>query len=157
MAECDNDFDKFSLIEFDNALASMKMGKASGLEGSTTEIIKHFSHNTNSLILDLFNESSKTNKIPNGWKKARVVDLLKPGEDSISKKSFRPFSLPYILYRLYERMVMARMVSTVEEQLTPDQAGFGPGRSTCGQLLNLTQYIEDGFEENRSQEQSLLT
>ena len=46
-------------------------------------------------------------------------------------------------------MVMARMAPTVEEQLTPDQAGFRPGRSTCGQLLNLTQYIEDGFEEKQ--------
>ncbi|GFR65806.1 LOW QUALITY PROTEIN: retrovirus-related Pol polyprotein from type-1 retrotransposable element R1 4 [Elysia marginata] len=44
---------------------------------------------------------------------------------------------------------MARMSLTVEENLTPDQAGFRPGRSTCGQLLNLTQYIEDGFEEKQ--------
>ena len=53
------------------------------------------------------------------------------------------------LYKLYERMVMARYAPTVEEQLNPDQAGFRPGRSTCGQLLNLTQYIEDGFEEKQ--------
>ena len=41
---------------------------------------------------------------------------------------------------------MARMCSTVEHQLSPDQAGFRPARSCCGQILNLTQYIEDGFE-----------
>ena len=44
---------------------------------------------------------------------------------------------------------MARISPTVEEQLTPDQAGFRPGRSTCGKLLNLTQFIEDGFEEKQ--------
>ena len=33
-----------------------------------------------------------------------------------------------------------------EEQLSPDQAGFRAGRSCCSQVLNLTQYIEDGFE-----------
>ncbi|GFR72857.1 hypothetical protein ElyMa_000389200 [Elysia marginata] len=37
---------------------------------------------------------------------------------------------------------MARMSLTVEENLTPDQAGFRPGRSTCGQLLNLTAFEE---------------
>ena len=42
---------------------------------------------------------------------------------------------------------MARIQPIVEEELTRDQAGFRPGRSTCGQLLNLTQYIEDGYEE----------
>ena len=41
------------------------------------------------------------------------------------------------------------MSPTVEEKLNPDQAGFRPGRSTCGQLLNLTQYIEDGYEEKQ--------
>ncbi|GFR86692.1 RNA-directed DNA polymerase from mobile element jockey [Elysia marginata] len=51
--------------------------------------------------------------------------------------------------KLYERMIIARMSLTVEENLTPDQAGFRPGRSTCGQLLNHTQYIEDGFEEKQ--------
>ena len=38
------------------------------------------------------------------------------------------------------------MCPTVEQQLSPDQAGFCPGRSCCGQILKLTQYIEDGFE-----------
>ena len=149
MAECDNDFDKFSLAELEKAMKFMKMGKASGLDGITTEMIKHFGPNTNSWLLDLFNECAETNKIPNGWKKARVVALLKPGKDPTSKKSYRPISLLCILYKLYERMVMARMAPTVEEQLTPDQAGFRPGRSTCGQLLNLTQYIEDGFERKQ--------
>ena len=34
----------------------------------------------------------------------------------------------------------------VDEKLTKDQAGFRPGRSCAGQLLNLTQHIEDGYE-----------
>ena len=34
----------------------------------------------------------------------------------------------------------------VEEQLSPDQAGFRAGRSCCSQVLNLTQYIKDGYE-----------
>ena len=44
-------------------------------------------------------------------------------------------------------MIMTRISAVVEEQLTPDQAGFRPGRSCCDQLLNLTQLIENGFEE----------
>ena len=34
----------------------------------------------------------------------------------------------------------------IDAKLTKDQAGFRPGRSCTGQLLNLTQHIEDGFE-----------
>ena len=46
-------------------------------------------------------------------------------------------------------MILARISTAVEEQLTPDQAGFRPGKSFCDQLLNLTQFIEDGFEEKK--------
>ena len=73
--------------------------------------------------------------------------LLKPGNDPEFPKSYRSISILCILYKLYERMVMARISPSVEEQLTPDQAGFRPGRSTCDQLLNLTQHIEDGYED----------
>ena len=48
---------------------------------------------------------------------------------------------------MYEHMILARIFPTVEEKLTPDQAGFRPGKSCCDQLLNLTQFIEDGFEK----------
>ena len=51
-----------------------------------------------------------------------------------------------ILYKLYECLVLSRISPRVEEELTKDQAGFRPGRSTCDQLLNLTQFIEDGYE-----------
>ena len=57
-----------------------------------------------------------------------------------------PISLLCILYKLYERLIMTRIKPSVEKQLTRDQAGFREGRSCCGQVLNLTQYIEDGFE-----------
>ncbi len=36
----------------------------------------------------------------------------------------------------------------VDGKLTKEQAGFRPGRSFAGQLLNLTQHIEDGYEIN---------
>ena len=49
--------------------------------------------------------------------------------------------------KVYERLILGRMSQHVDNQLTPDQAGFRPGRSCCGQVLNLTQHIEDGFEK----------
>ena len=39
-----------------------------------------------------------------------------------------------------------RISHLVEEKLTKDQSCFGPGRSCAGQVLNLTQHIEDGYE-----------
>ena len=41
-----------------------------------------------------------------------------------------------------------RISPLVDEKLTKDQAGIRTGRSCVGQLLNLTQHIEDGYESN---------
>ena len=81
--------------------------------------------------------------------KKKVVALLKPNKDPTNPKSYRPISLLCTLYKLYERLILNRISNTVDNLLTPDQAGFRPGRSCCGQVLNLTQYIEDGFEQRQ--------
>ena len=60
-------------------------------------------------------------------------------------------NLPAIchLYKLFERLVLNRLGPITEQHLIPEQAGFRPGRSCTGQVLNLTQFIEDGYERNQ--------
>ena len=50
-------------------------------------------------------------------------------------------------YKLFERLILNRVAPFVDEHVIPEQAGFRPGKSCTGQLLNLTQFIEDGYEE----------
>ena len=147
MRDCDDSFEPFTLEELQEAIKLLKPGKAAGLDGITTEMIQHFGGKTMAWILSMINKCADTCTIPTPWRKAKVVALLKPGKDPTNKKSYRPISLLSILYKVYERMILARIFPIVEEQLTPDQAGFRPGKSCCDQLLNLTQYIEDGFEK----------
>ena len=147
LKSCKDNLDPFTLKELEDALTFLKPGKAAGLDGITAEMIQHFGENTRAWILELVNKCADTCTIPAAWRKAKVVALLKPGKEPTNRKSYRPISLLSILYKLYERMILARMFPIVESQLTPDQAGFRPGRSCCSQLLNLTQYIEDGFEK----------
>ena len=78
-----------------------------------------------------------------------MIAQIKPGKDPTISKNYRPIPLLCILYKVYERMILARISQKVEEHLSPDQAGFCPGRSCCDQLLNLTQHIEDGFEKKQ--------
>ena len=144
--ESEDNLDPFTPEELSIALGHLKLGKAAGLDGITTEMIQHFGTKAKQWILALINKCAATCTVPKMWRKSRVVALLKPGKDPTSKKSYRPISLLCILYKLYERLILARISPTVEGQLTADQAGFRPGRSCCDQLLNLTQFIEDGFE-----------
>ena len=146
MQSSDEIFFPFTMEELQEAMNTIKPGKAAGLDGITPEMIKHFGIKTLEWILALFNNCATTFKIPKIWKKAKVAALLKPKKDPKLPKSYRPISLLCTLYKLYERLVLSRIQPTVDDQLSHDQAGFRSGRSCCGQVLNLTQYIEDGFE-----------
>jgi len=46
-------------------------------------------------------------------------------------------------------MLLHWVTAMVDSKLIPEQAGFKPGRSCTGQILNLTQHIEDGFESRK--------
>ena len=45
-------------------------------------------------------------------------------------------------------MIQNRIAPTIEQHLIKEQAGFIPGKSCTSQLLNLTQHIEDGYQES---------
>ena len=60
-----------------------------------------------------------------------------------------PCSLLSHLYKLLERLLLNRIAPIIETHLIEDQAGFRPGKSTIGQLLNLTQHIEDGYQKKK--------
>ena len=137
----------FSLDELCNAIKDMKNNKAAGLDDILCEQIKHFGPLALQWLLNLFNHSLSTNRIPKIWRKSRVIALLKPGKDPSIPKNYRPISLLCHTYKLFERLLLNRIAPFVDELLIPEQAGFRPGKSCTGQLLNLTQYIEDGYEK----------
>ena len=139
----------FTANELDKALREMKSGKASGVDDLTTEQIKHFGPLARIWLLGLFNNVLHRRRIPRQWCKARVVAILKPGKDPGDPKSYRPISLLCHLYKLFERMLLDRIVSGVDEKLISQQAGFRAGKSCTGQILNLTQHIEDGFQRGK--------
>ena len=149
MSQSDDIFEPFTMNELQSAIKHMKPGKAAGLDGIAVEMILHFGDRARSWLLALFNKCASTYRIPRIWRRERVVALVKPGKDPNLPKSYRLIPLLCITYKLYERMIMSRLAPTIEDQLTPDQAGFRPGRSCCSQVLNLTQFIEEGFENRQ--------
>ena len=73
--------------------------------------------------------------------------ILKPGKDSSIPKNYRPISLLCHTYKFYERMILNSIAPAIEQHLIKEQASFRSGTSCANQLLNLTQHIEDGYEE----------
>ena len=89
--------------------------------------------------------SSITHSIPKIWRKSRIIAVPKPSKDPEEPKNYRAISLLCHCFKLFERLIVNRVTDLLDEKLIPEQACFRPGKSCTGQLLNLTQHIEDGF------------
>ena len=136
-----------SMEELEVGLSLLKARKANSPDNSSTEQIQHLGSGTKKWLLQMYNYCLSTHKLPKIWKKAHVLALLKPGRDAAIPKNYRPISLLCHTYKLSERLILNRVRPVVNKLLIPEQAGVCHSKSTTSQILNLTQFIEDGFEE----------
>ena len=128
--------------------AILKNNKASGRDYVLVEQLKNLGPKAHRWLLTMLNKCFMENKIPTLWRQSKIIAILKPGKDSAIPKSYRPISLLCHTYKLYEKMIPNRIAPTIEQHLIKEQAGFRPGKSCTCQLLNLTQHIEDGYQES---------
>lgn len=137
----------FSTSEIDSALRSMKTGTAPGYDNVHPEFLVHLGPKARLWMSNFFSRIVKDNRTPKIWKKAKVIAIEKPGKDPKIAANYRPISLLSVCYKLLERLVLHRVSPIAESVLSPDQAGFRSGRSTCDQVAALTTYIENGYEQ----------
>ena len=81
------------------------------------------------------------------------------GKPLDSPASFRPISLTSCVSKLFERIILSRLLFFLESNsiLSPHQAGFRPGRSTLDQILYLSQFISNGFDKPRPGSRTILS
>ena len=90
----------------------------------------------------IFNDILKTKEIPDSWHEAKILILFKKG-DSKDTKNYRPISLLSHSYKIFTRLLQAKVERTLDENQTREQAGF---RKDHLQALN--QIIEKWNEYN---------
>ena len=64
-------------------------------------------------------------------------------------KSYCPISLFCVLLKLLKCLLITRIESLINPQLSPQQAGFHHGQSTTDQVTLLTDDMEEGFESQQ--------
>ena len=87
-----------------------------------------------------------SNNIPKSWRVSKVIAILKPNKEPTDPKNYRPISLLSSTYKLFERMILARLQPIIEASLPIEQAGFRKNRNCCDQTLALATHIENGFQ-----------
>ena len=127
----------FSEDEYRKGVATLNNNKAAGRDDVLVEQLKNLGPNAHKLWLRaMLNNCFIDNKIPTIWRQSKIIAILKPGKDSAIPKSYRPISLLCHTYKLYERLILNIIASTIEQHLIKGQASFRAGKLCTSQLLN---------------------
>ena len=139
----------FIVDEMQQALRSLKSGKAPGPDSIHPEFLMHLGTECQHWLRMFMTNCMSRMKIPKIWRRAKIIAILKPGKSPEEAGSYRPISLLSVCFKLVERLIYNRLLPVVDPQLPREQAGFRPGRSTVEQVVKLTEDIETAFENRK--------
>ena len=103
-------------------------------------MLKHLPRSGMDFLLHIFNLSRSSHSFPSIWKTSSIIPIHKMGKPLDSPTSFRPISLSSCVSKLFERIILSRLLIFLESNsiLSPRQTGFHLGRSTLDQILYLS-------------------
>jgi ribonuclease HI len=138
----------FTLTELKIALSKMKSQGAPGPDNISPSLLKHLGTGALTDLLCIFNASLHSGEIPQMWRNAVIVPVLKAGKPPSQRASFRPISLTSCVMKVMERMLSDRLYDLAETNhwFSDQQAGFRKARGVEDQILRITQRISDGFQ-----------
>ena len=109
--------DNFSQREFAAALQYLKPGKAPGPDSICSETILHAGAALKSWLRDFLSSCLRRLKIPKIWRRALLVAIPKPAKPVGDPKSYRPISLLCVPYKIFEKLIYARVEPLIDPLL----------------------------------------
>ena len=131
---------EFTLAELQNVLKQTKSSKAFGPDNIPPVIWKDPVFHQ--FLLDYCNQSFEQLVCPDIWPKSQIIPFPKKGDLSLAT-NYRGISLLSIAAKIYNKLILNRLVPKVEPLLRDNQNGFRAGRSTLSQILTLRRIIEE--------------
>ena len=109
--------------------------KSPGPDGITNEMLIHLGSAAACKLLQIFHHSWEQGVLPQIWREAIMVPIIKKRKVPKKANSYRPVSLTSYVVRTMERIVNERLkwYLEMEDLLAPEQAGFRQFRSTVDQ------------------------
>ena len=90
------------------------------------EILRHRPIETLHILLDIINETWKSDTFPESWRETLIISIPKPGKDHFNPLNYRPIALTSCICKSVERMVNERLVCYLEKNglLAKQQCGY---------------------------------
>ena len=122
-------------------------------------MLKHLPRSGINFLFHIFNLSWTLHSFPSIWKTSSTIPIHKMGKPLDSPASFRPTSLTFSVSKLFERIILSRLLFFLESNsiLSPRHTGFSLEQSTLDQILFLSQSILDEFNKPRAGSQTILS
>ena len=130
-----------------NAIRGLRLGKAPDPNDIPNRALKHLPTRAVLLFVHIFNAILRIHHFPPVWKHARVISILNRGKNPAQLSSYRPISLLDTIGKVFEKILLTRILHQVGEcgLLRDEQFGFRPGLSKSLQLARLVERITRNF------------
>ena len=141
----------FSPAEFLAAASNLTPSTATGPDKVAYLMLKHLPRSDMDFLVHIFNLSWFLHSFPSIWKTSSIIPIHKMAKPLNSPASFRPVSFLSCVAKLFERIILSRLLFFLQSYsiLSPRHAGFRLRRSTLDQIFYLSQSISDGFNKPR--------
>ncbi|KAL5194661.1 Protein transport protein Sec24-like [Glycine soja] len=126
--------------EVKEALKRMSNGKAVGPDNIPIEVWKTLGDRGLEWLTKLFNEIMRSKRMPEEWRRSTLVPIYKNKGDIQNCANYRGIKLMSHTMKLWERVIERRLRK--ETQVTENQFGFMPGRSTMEAIYLLRRVME---------------
>ena len=116
----------FSSVEFLAAASNLSSSTATGPDKVAYPMLKHLPRSGMEFLLHIFNLSWTLHSFPSIWKTSSIISIYKLGKPLDSPASFRPISLNSCVSKLFERIILSRLLFFLESNsiLFSRQAGL---------------------------------
>lgn len=128
--------------KIDWAFTNLKLGKTPGTDGLTGEFYKTFKDLLSLHLQKVFAHCRHCNNIPDTWKLARLVLILKEGKDPILPGSYQPLCLLNVDYKSLASILAERLNKIIGSYVIENQTGFIRGRLMHDNIRKLVDVIE---------------
>jgi hypothetical protein len=134
--------------DIQTAIKHLNPKKSLGYDLIKGQILKELPIIDTKYLTQLFNAILLLNYFPTQWKVAQIILILKPGKPPHDLSSYRPISLLPIVSKLFETLLLKRLLPLIEHNklIPPHQFGFRWRHSTIKQTHRIVHRIEEAFE-----------
>jgi hypothetical protein len=131
--------------EVKDDLKMMKGGKTMGPDDIPIKVWRSLGDVAIVWLTKLFNLIFRSNKIPDEWRRRILVSIFKNKGDVQNCTNYRGIKLMSHIMKLWERIIEHRLRGVTN--VTKNQFGFMPGRSTMKTIFLIRQLIERCMEQ----------